>query len=321
MQSYWRIGRVILEHLEAFPEAAARGEKFLSQVTTDLNKTTQYDISHDTLKRAVRFARVYPKAPKPSKLTFTHYLTLIRVEDDVVRSEFERAACKESWSVLKLKTRVAEWKSSVQTDDKRKVSKVQKRVLNVVRGEPYLYSIARVRDVHGQARFMLDCGFHTFQDLPDGNEHVASASLIVRSYCSQEKSRTGSIRRYELRSCQKARDKRFTYPARVERVIDGDTFDAQVDIGFGRWLKARFRLQGIDAPEIDTSLGKQAKAFVEECLATCPVIIVRSIRSGVYGRWLADVFVLPKESDPYLIAAEGEHLNQVLLDQGLAERF
>jgi len=41
----------------------------------------------------------------------------------------------------------------------------------------------------------------------------------------------------------------------------------------------------------------------------------------MYGRWLADVFCLAGERDPRKIAAEGEYLNQILLDQGLVELY
>jgi len=44
----------------------------------------------------------------------------------------------------------------------------------------------------------------------------------------------------------------YTYNAKVDRVIDGDTLDALVDLGFDTWKKVRIRFQGIDAPESRT---------------------------------------------------------------------
>ena len=41
----------------------------------------------------------------------------------------------------------------------------------------------------------------------------------------------------------------YTYNAKVERVVDGDTVDALVDLGFDTWKKVRFSLNGIDAWE------------------------------------------------------------------------
>ena len=44
----------------------------------------------------------------------------------------------------------------------------------------------------------------------------------------------------------------YTYNAKVERVVDGDTVDALVDLGFDTWKKVRIRFYGIDAYESRT---------------------------------------------------------------------
>ena len=113
----------------------------------------------------------------------------------------------------------------------------------------------------------------------------------------------------------------YTYPARVLKVVDGDTFDARIDVGFGIGLNDRLRLKGIDAPEITTAEGRLAKSFLTDQLTPCPQIILRTTREEKFGRWLADVFILKGETAPRRIAAEGEYLNQLLLDEGLAEVY
>ena len=40
----------------------------------------------------------------------------------------------------------------------------------------------------------------------------------------------------------------YTYVATLERVLDGDTFVAQVDLGYRTWITQKFRLRGIDTP-------------------------------------------------------------------------
>lgn len=42
----------------------------------------------------------------------------------------------------------------------------------------------------------------------------------------------------------------YKYNAYIKRVVDGDTFDAEVDLGFHTWSKQRFRINGYSAPEI-----------------------------------------------------------------------
>lgn len=55
----------------------------------------------------------------------------------------------------------------------------------------------------------------------------------------------------------------WTYPAVVRRVVDGDTLILDLDMGLSVWrLGERCRLQGIDAPELDTIEGQQARAFL-----------------------------------------------------------
>ena len=62
----------------------------------------------------------------------------------------------------------------------------------------------------------------------------------------------------------------YEYDAKVLRVVDGDTVDALIDIGFSVWVKKRIRLHGINAPEsrtrdlIEKKAGLAAKAqFIE----------------------------------------------------------
>ena len=65
----------------------------------------------------------------------------------------------------------------------------------------------------------------------------------------------------------------YEYKCRVRRVVDGDTVDVDIDLGFGIWLNdERVRIMGIDTPESRTSdniekmFGKAAKARLKELL-------------------------------------------------------
>lgn len=55
----------------------------------------------------------------------------------------------------------------------------------------------------------------------------------------------------------------YTYRAKLIRVIDGDTIDAIIDLGFDVWVKKRIRLNGIDAPETRTKKLNRKGARVE----------------------------------------------------------
>lgn len=94
----------------------------------------------------------------------------------------------------------------------------------------------------------------------------------------------------------------YVYNAKLSRVIDGDTLELLVDLGFSMTLKSDFRLVGIDVYE--TRLGKKttqaqkekgiaAKEFVQDLLLDRDLLIeTHKDKKGKYGRYLADVWFL-----------------------------
>ena len=120
------------------------------------------------------------------------------------------------------------------------------------------------------------------------------------------------------RQCSSPRPR---YPAAVERVVDGDTLWVWLNLGFGDLTRQNLRLRGIDAPEMSTPKGKLCRGFVTDTLAACVRIVVSTSRPDKYGRYLADVFYLPGETDVEAIRARGVFLNQQLLDEGMAKRY
>ena len=105
----------------------------------------------------------------------------------------------------------------------------------------------------------------------------------------------------------------FEYNAIVDRVIDGDTVDATIDLGFDTWKKIRIRFYGIDAPESRTrdleekKRGLAAKDRLIEILkANDNKFILKSHGVGKYGRCLGELFVdSNKESVQQMLINEG----------------
>lgn len=84
----------------------------------------------------------------------------------------------------------------------------------------------------------------------------------------------------------------FTYRAHVVRIVDGDTFDLDIDLGLGVWKrKERIRLYGIDVAERYTDLGKKAIAFLLGRFPPDAVnpVIVKTFKSDKYGRYLGRI--------------------------------
>ena len=100
----------------------------------------------------------------------------------------------------------------------------------------------------------------------------------------------------------------FFYKAKCKRVIDGDTIEMEIDLGFHIILNEKFRLARINAPEItgeETPRGEVTKKFLEEIL-TDKEVIVKSIKTEKFGRWLAEIWIF------------GENLNDLLVEKKLA---
>ena len=101
----------------------------------------------------------------------------------------------------------------------------------------------------------------------------------------------------------------FSYRAELIRIIDGDSLQFLIDLGFHTHVKTTCRLVGINCPEMNTKEGKAARAFVEAWFASSKTCIVSTVKDKreKYGRWLARV-----------TDAEGCCLNETLVIEGLA---
>lgn len=92
----------------------------------------------------------------------------------------------------------------------------------------------------------------------------------------------------------------YKYYAKTKRVIDGDTIDFEVDLGFHMKKTIRVRLSEIDTPELrgeEKELGQEVKQFVSAQLFTSHSngdldaiqVVVSTRKTGSFGRWLGEV--------------------------------
>lgn len=89
----------------------------------------------------------------------------------------------------------------------------------------------------------------------------------------------------------------YIYDAVVKKVIDGDTLDLEIDLGFNTWIYERIRLYDVDTPEIfgrnASEAGAHAKMFVIDWLPIDFKVTIDSRKydpRGKYGRVLADIY-------------------------------
>jgi micrococcal nuclease len=111
----------------------------------------------------------------------------------------------------------------------------------------------------------------------------------------------------------------YEYRAKVDRWVDGDTVDCIVDLGFTVYVAIRFRLLGVNTPETNRiasrEAGNAATAFAENLAPVGSHVLVRSRKTGKYGRWLADIY--PLDGDGHA----GVSVNDALLGAGHAEVY
>jgi len=105
----------------------------------------------------------------------------------------------------------------------------------------------------------------------------------------------------------------YEYRATVVKIVDADTFDVKIDLGFRMTTEQRLRLLGVDAWEVrgdERTEGLAAKAFVVDAMPVGSTVIIRTEKTGKYGRYLAHV-ELP----------DGRDLGETLIKEGHAEPY
>jgi len=107
----------------------------------------------------------------------------------------------------------------------------------------------------------------------------------------------------------------YEYKCKILRVVDGDTVDVDIDLGFGVWMhKERVRMMGIDTPEsrtrdkVEKAFGLAAKTKLKELLPIGSIQILKTEidksgedKKGKFGRILGDFIIDDKRATDILI--------------------
>ena len=114
---------------------------------------------------------------------------------------------------------------------------------------------------------------------------------------------------------------KYIYRTKLDRVVDGDTVDALIDVGFNIWFKKRIRFMGLDTWESRTrdleekKLGKLAKErtrqLLEDVSSKSGYFRVKSHGLGKYGRVLGELFVMDSDGKQW-------NVNETLIAEGHA---
>ena len=114
----------------------------------------------------------------------------------------------------------------------------------------------------------------------------------------------------------------YEYAVKIVKVVDGDTVDVDIDLGFGIWLRnERVRLFGIDTPEsrtrdkVEKRYGLIAKNFLKESLGKTSVLRTKKDGKGKFGRILGEFIVYDSSTDSY------RSVNKIMIDNHLGVEY
>jgi len=316
VRTKWETGKLILEHILLHQDRAAYDQEVLKRLSRDLG------ISATELHYAVEFSRAYPIFRPAGKLSWSHYQTLLGINDAAARDKISRQAVREDWTRQRLRQEIQKLGMAKQISVT-PVSAPEKLIAK--KGTPYTYrvvdfsAIGKASTEHLSALMgfagkhkgdrpsglspvlpvlKLDLGFSNYLSLSAADAKQFKPGDLVRS----------SSDRWTLAADGVTPGDLFTYHVQILDVTDGDTVWVLVDLGFDITTKQCLRLRGLDAPEIATRDGQRAKQFLQRHLKAAAEVLITSTKSDKYDRYLADIW------------AGDTFLNQKLLEEGHAVR-
>ena len=104
----------------------------------------------------------------------------------------------------------------------------------------------------------------------------------------------------------------YTYNIKLDRVIDGDTIDANIDLGFDVWVKKRVRFSGVNTPESRT------RDLEEKARGLAAKIKLESHGVGKYGRCLGELHIDVVDGQEKMTL---ESVNELLIKEGHAVEY
>ena len=320
----YQTGLLINEHVRLNEGRAAYGAQAILKLEKD------FDIDHTELQRYAQFARAYPISGGRRKLEFNlpwiHYRKLMIISNDELRYELTAQAEKNQWSFEEVEGRVQYAVGKVRDE------KEAGRLPPVCLGPFFTYKIIRAGSSRSDAKeLLLDMGFQYRLEMKALGSKAArfrEEAIVMAA--------EGFLGGSALTKAEGVNDDSlYTYKARVESVVDGDTLKLDFFLGLGCRKGETIRLNHINCPEMNTPEGVAAKRFVESVLKDCEFITVKSVRTKKekWGRYLADVFLPVRDAKISTGGTRGigneyqkkgspapVYLNQLLLDKGYAVR-
>ncbi len=288
LETYYETGRLINEHVLLFKERADYGARTYQKLADDTG------ISKRTLQECAQFQRCFPIARTCAQLDWSKARLLCQVTDATERLKLLKEAVKNDWTVPELATRVRSYNATAlaSADDTSGPPAARIELLTPRRGTP---------------------GLHPVVDFGDGPE-VDLGFKIYRALGPTSKLTTKDIVRLNEDGVRKVdnatKDQLFSYTATIRKVVDGDTLDVALAVAPGYTHQLKLRLRGLDCPEISTTAGRAAKAFVDALLRVGDEVLISTTKPDKYDRYLADVFIRQSRAESLELRDRSDSVSQ-----------
>jgi len=156
VQNYWQVGRLIVEHEQNGQSRAAYGKQQLQQLSQQLTERLGKGFDVTNLRNMRNFYQTFPKQDAlRHELSWTHYRTLLRVENQQARNWYLQEAIHQSWSARALNRQIqklyyerllaSQDKSLVEQEDKQKTKPIAQTTKDYLR-DPYILDFLNLQD-------------------------------------------------------------------------------------------------------------------------------------------------------------------------------
>ena len=164
VNTYWKVGEHIIEYEQSGKERAEYGSKLLERLSKDLSLRHGKGFSVSNVKRMRQFYIEYPKSATVShQLSWSHYVELLKIDDKLERSFYEKQSILENWSIRELKRqkktslflRLAASKDKKGILDLAKQGQVVEKPEDILR-EPYVLDFLQIPEPYNLSESELE---------------------------------------------------------------------------------------------------------------------------------------------------------------------
>ncbi|TGM98342.1 DUF1016 N-terminal domain-containing protein [Leptospira yasudae] len=278
---------------------SAKGRVKMKELSEEISKLVPTGFSKRTLYYALKFYQNYKNTKLDYRLSWSHYRILSSVSNAAIRKQLEKQSISEEWTrtILERKARESGYYGGL------------KKIAFRRPDESRVFHYRVVSDkLNLKGPKLLDFGFHFYKRLETKFQFKEGDILELVS--------SDSKWNYKKRESVSA-SSLYHYLGKIERVIDGDTILACLNLGFGLILRERIRLIGVNAPELGTSDGEFAFQSLKKRLQAGTSLLVKTHFQDKYGRYLGDVLYLNgRDVGTERLSEKGIYLNEELVMYG-----